>query len=178
MWKNYNRFYKNVLKSEMALFVTSKNIHETFELNKVSVTANESHHTSTKKALLHLGYLNLITGNKGKIIKLKDSNYNINVRKGSALGSTIILRKDFCFQFLIFCLYNVLSQHDTARPIQKVQSNNISFSIQSARFFNRVLPCIKFFREIKKIRVLFFFNSFCKQNVFLLRFLKFPISNS
>lgn len=178
MWKSYNRFYKQILKSEMALFVKSKNVHKTFKLNIVSVTSNASHHTTLKKALLHLSYLNLVLGNKAKIVKLGDSNFDINKRSGSALGSTILLRKDLCFQFIFFCLCNVWSLSDTARPIRKVQSNTIMFSLKTTRFFNRVLPSIKFYREINKIRVLISFNSFCENNVFLLRFMKFPISSS
>lgn len=178
MWRNYNRLYTQILKSEMALLVKAKNVHKIFELSKISVTSNASHYITVKKALLHLSYLNLILGNRGKIVKSKGSSFDTSVKKGSALGSTILLRRDFCFQFINFCLYNGLSQSDTAKPIRKVQFNNISFSIQSPRFFTKVFPSYKFYQEINKIQVVLFFNSFCKENVFLLRFLKFPISNS
>ena len=178
MWKIYDRFYDQILKSETNLILRSQNVHKNFIMKTISLTFIVEGSITSKKALLHLGGSQLVMDRKGKIVLSNKAKFTSKIRKGIGLGSNILIRKKSCQQFMFFCFFNLLSQSNIIKLINyDVSNRNICFHLNVNKALIRLLPNSRFFQELNDVRLVFSFTDFYNQNFFLLRFFKFPIKS-
>ena len=178
MWKIYDRFYDQILKSETSLTIKSQNIHKNFTIKSISLTSLAEGSITTKKALLHLGGSQLVVDKRGKIILSNRPKFTSKIRKGTGLGFKILIRKKPCQQFLFYCLFNLLSQSNSIKPINYNGNNrNICLQFNVSKALNRLLPNFGNFQDLGRVRLVISFTDFYNRNSFILRFFKFPLKS-
>lgn len=176
MWKNYNRFYNEILYAEISLVTKISVVHQIGGLKKIVFSLNAKKSSGIKKAFLHLSCLHLVMDFKCKIVRLKSQNFNLQQKKDLTFGATFIIRKRYCFSFLFFSLFNLFGEPNPLNIIGFVKEESFfCLTLPSIRFLNRFAFNSIFFEEIANAQVLFLFNSCFKNTFFSLRFLKFPI---
>ena len=89
MWKSYDRFYSQTLKSEASLLLLSKNVHEIPRVSKISMTCLPNPPYTLKGILIALSSLQLLINKKAKLVTANKSIVVTKVRKGQPLGATV-----------------------------------------------------------------------------------------
>ena len=113
MWKNYNRYYTQILKSEVGSIYQSRNINQIPSVEKISLTCVSNNPNSTKSILMILSAIQLVINKKARIVTAQDSIIMTKVRKGQPLGGKNSLTNDSVWLFLNFLTFAFI-------PITKV----------------------------------------------------------
>ena len=179
MWKNYNRFYTQIIRSEVSSVYLCKNVNQIPSIKKVSLICVSSKFNSVKSVLMALSALQLIINKKAKLITSRKSIALMKIRKGQPLGAKIFLTSGTGLQFLNFFISNVMPRLDLTRLVfYNKKSKDFNFFIKSSSVFNRLRPFFNFFQFLPSIQVVFTLKSCSDIDIsYFWRFLKLPISS-
>ncbi len=178
MWKNYNRFYTQTLKSEAGYFYLCKNINQIPSVKKVSLTCVPGNPNNVKSVIMALSALQLILNKKAKLVTSRDSVVLTKVRKGQPLGAKTFLTNGVVWQFINFLTFNIMPRLDLTRLLHyNKKSLDFKFFIKSPAVFNRLIPFFKFFQFLPPIQVVFTLKKSSDiDKIFFWRLLKLPVS--
>ena len=118
MWKNYNRYYTQILKSEVGSIYQSRNINQIPSVEKISLTCVSNNPNSTKSILMILSAIQLVINKKARIVTAQDSIIMTKVRKGQPLGGKNSLTNDSVWLFLNFLTFNIMPLLDLTKFMQ------------------------------------------------------------
>lgn len=179
MWKNYNLFYTQILKSDIGLCFMSKNVHQIPRVYKTSLVSTSRESLGIKKTLLSLSGIQLISNSRCHIVVSRKSIPHLKIRKGESLGAKLTLTSSYALQFLHFFIFNCLSLVDLIDLLSHNKKNlDFTFLFKSFIVFPRLTQHFNFFQKFSYLRVLFSCKGDCKNLFFFLRFLKIPIKIS
>ena len=180
MWKNYNRFYTQIIKSEVGSIYLCKNVNQIPSVKKASLTCVSGNPNSTKSTFMTLSALQLIANKKAKLVTSRKSIVLTKVRKGQPLGAKVFLTGGLALQFLNFLTFNLMPQLDLTKLIRCGKENtDFKFFIKSPAVFNKLTPFFNFFQFLPPIQIVFTLKgSSDLENTFLWRLLKLPVSLS
>jgi ribosomal protein L5 len=99
MWKKYNNFYTQTIKSEVGFTQLCKNVNQIPCIKKVSLTCVCKTPNNIKNVLMTLSALQLVVNRKAKVVTSKQSLAQIKIRKGQPLGAKICLTGGTALQF-------------------------------------------------------------------------------
>lgn len=178
MWKSYDRFYSQTLKSEASLLLLSKNVHEVPRVSKISVTCLPKAPYTMKGILMALSSLQLLVNKKAKLVTANKSIVLTKVRKGQPLGATISITRGAASQFLNFLTFIVMPQLDLTKllPCSK-KSVDFKLFIRTPTAFSRLTPFFNFFQFLPPIQVVCSLKKGpSKGHLFFLRLMKLPLA--
>ena len=179
MWKNYNLFYNQVLKSDIGLCFMSENVHKIPKVYKTFLVSTSKESLGIKKTLLSLSGIQLISNSKSHIVVSRKSMPHLKIRKGESLGAKLTLTGSHALQFLHFFIFNTLSLIDLVDLLSHNKKNlDFTFFFKFFVVFPRLGQHFNFFRNFSYLRVLFSCKGDCKNILLFLRFLKIPIKIS
>jgi len=178
MWKNYNRFYTQILKTEAGYFYLCKNVNQIPSVKKVSLTCVPTNLNNSKNIIMALSALQLIVNKKARLVTARDSVILTKVRKGQPLGAKIFLTSGVVWQFIHFLTFNLMPRLDLTKLLRcKKKSLDFKFFVKSPSVFNRLIPFFKFFQFLPPIQVVFTLKrSSNVEKIFFWRLLKLPVS--
>lgn len=178
MWKSYDRFYSQTLKSEASLLLLSKNVHEVPRVSKISMTCLPNPPYTLKGILMALSSLQLLINKKAKLVTANKSVVVTKVRKGQPLGATVSVTRRAASQILNFLTFFVMPQLDLIKlfPCNK-KSVDFKIFIKTPTAFSRLTPFFKFFQFLPPIQVVFSLKgSLTKGHLFFWRLMKLPLT--
>ena len=180
MWKSYNRFYTQIIKSEAGSIYQCRNVNQIPSVKRVSISCVSNNPNSVKSTLMTLSALQLVFDKKAKIVTSRDSVVLTKVRKGQPLGAKVFLTKGSAWQFLNFLTFNLMPQLDLTKKIYFSKRNSdFKFIIKSSAVFNVLKPFFNFFQFLPSIQVVFGFkNPPINDKPFFWRLLKLPVASS
>jgi len=180
MWKKYNNFYTQTIKSEVGFTQLCKNVNQIPCIKKVSLTCVCETPNNIKNVLMTLSALQLVVNRKAKVVTSKQSLAQIKIRKGQPLGAKICLNGGTALQFFNYFIFNLMPNLDLLKlmPYQK-ENIDFNFFIKSSIIFSKLGPFFNFFQFLPPVQlVLSFGKNSNKKNIFFLRSLKLPVSFS
>jgi len=180
MWKKYNNFYTQTIKSEVGFSQLCKNVNQIPCIKKVSLTCVCKTSNSIKNVLMTLSALQLIVNRKALVVTSKQSLALIKIRKGQPLGAKICLTGGTALQFFSYFTFNIMPKLDLLKlmPYQK-ENIDFKFFIKSSIIFAKLGPFFNFFQFLPPIQlVLSLGKNSDKKSIFFLRSLKLPVSFS
>ena len=178
MWKNYNRFYTQIIRSEVGSVYLCKNVNQIPCIKKVSLTCVSDNWSSIKNVLMTLSALQLIVNRKAKLITSKVSIALMKIRKGQPLGAKVFITSGASLQFLHFFIFNLMPRLDLTQLISySKESKDFKLFLRSSSIFSVLQPFFNFFQFLPSIQIVFTLKrpSDAKK-IFFWRFLKLPVS--
>jgi len=178
MWKNYNRFYTQIIKSEVGSVYLCKNVNQIPCIKKVSLTCVSSKWSNIKNVLMTLSALQLIVNRKAKLITSRVSIALMKIRKGQPLGAKVFVTGGTGLQFLNFLIFNLMPRLDLTQLIfYNKENKDFKLFIRSSSIFSVLQPFFNFFQFLPSIQVVFTLKrSSDFKKLFFWRFLKLPVS--
>ena len=179
MWKSYNRFYTQTIRSEVGSVFLCKNVNEIPYVKKISLTSVSSSPNNIRNVLMTLSSLQLVSNRKTKIVTSKRSNSLMKIWKGQPLGAKTFLTGGRGLQFLSFFTLKLMPGLDlTSLLFYHSGNSDFKFFIKSSSIFSELRHFFQFFQFLPPIQVIFTLKqpSNAKQ-IFFWRFLKLPVSS-
>lgn len=106
-----------------------------------------------KSLITGLAGLELITSQKGTLIKSRVSKISVKIRKGQPIGCKLTVRQDKMFSFLTKLInYNMLKIH-TSRLKNNLQHNILSLNVSNVLIFSVLEKNYQFFRSLKNLNI-------------------------
>jgi ribosomal protein L5 len=180
MWKKYNRFYTQRIKSELGVTQLCKNVNQIPCIKKISLTCVCDTPNNIKNVLMTLSALQLIVNKKAAVVISKQSLALMKIRKGQPLGAKIFLTGDTALQFFNYFTFNLMPKLDLLKLIPYNNGNtDFKFFIKSSTIFTRLGSFFNFFQFLPPVQVVLSLGKNSKKKtIFFLRFLKLPVSFS
>ena len=159
------------LKYDLVHRFNYKNIQELPRINKISLSFN------TKKYDLNflvssLVALELLSNQRGKLVKSRTQNVSLKLRKGDPIGSKVTLRKSRMFRFISNLLTSGLPL------VAKVHNSGFSLRIENLMAFKNLESNYLFFKKLRPLGIVL--NGVSKSSdemLFVLKHLKFKELN-
>jgi len=179
MWKSYDRFYSQTLKSEAGFLFALKNVNKVPSVNKICITCLSKTPIKTKGVLMTSSGLQLLVNKKAQLVTAQKSIITTKVRKGQPLGSKITINKSISWQFLHFLTFVLMPQLDLTKLFSlKEKSSDFKFYISTPTVFSRLTPFFNFFQFLPPIQVVVLMKNFpTKGKIFFWRLLKLPLTS-
>ena len=177
MWKSYNRFYTQTLKSETSHLFLIHNINNIPVLNKISLSCLTKFPLSLKGILMVLSGLQLIFNKKAQLIKAKKGIIIKKIKKGYPLGGKLQVSGFKALNFLQFLTFVVLPKLDLTKFFIFQEKNfDFKFFIFNSSRFCRLNSFFNSFQFLPPIQIVFSFKNLpTKEKIFFLRLVKFPV---
>jgi len=177
MWKSYNRFYGQTIKSEFGLLFALKNASEVPSLKKVTITCLSKNPSKTKRILMALSCLQLFVKKKAQVVTAKKSTVATKVRQGQPLGAKVVLNHNTARQFLHFVTFFLMPRLDlTSLFFVQERNSDFKFFVKTATVFSRLRPFFTFYQFLPLIQVVLSVNNIPnKGQVFFWRLNKIPV---
>lgn len=167
--KILNYYYYNIIKYNVLYKFNIKNLNSIPKLKKVILNFRLKRY-EFKHLIIILAALKLISNTKTcKLISSKVSNINLKLRKGTPIGSKVVLKKNtmdsFLFKILSFKLCFLYS---------KSKNKVFSFKINNLLKFKKIEQNYKFFKFLPLLSINIITNSKTKYVfIFLMKSYKF-----
>ena len=155
--------YKSRVQYDLINKFNYKNIQELPKLDKLHLSL------SIKKVDINilvasLVALELLSNQRGQLIKSKTLNTMSKVQKGNPIGSKVTLRKEKLFKFLL-----KLKLRDNIYVFPKSNKKNLSFQIKNLMFFKEIETNYHFFKKLNCLNVTINMTSLTREEgIFLL----------
>jgi len=179
MWKSYNRFYTQTIRSEVGSIFLCKNVNEIPSVKKISLTCVSSSPNNVRNVLMTLSSLQLVGNRKTKIVTSKRSNALMKIRKGQPLGAKTLFTSGRGLQFLNFFTLKLMPGLDlTSLLFHNSGNNDFKFFIKSFSIFSELRHFFQYFQFLPAIQVLLTLKQPSNAKlIFFWRFLKLPVSS-
>lgn len=142
-----------------------KNITEIPKIEKISLSFNEKK-IELRNLVSSLVALELLTNQRGYLLRSKVFSVSLKIRKGDPIGSRITLRKKKLLKFL-FKLQNL------NKKITNIGKNSLSFQVKNIMVFKEMEENYHFFRKLNSLNINITSTSLTKEEfIFLLIFYK------
>lgn len=180
MWKKYNRFYTQIIKSEVGFTQLCKNVNQISCIKKISLSCVCKPPNNIKQVLMTLSALQFIVNKKAKVVTSKQSLALMKIRKGQPLGAKVFLTGGTALQFFNYFSLNIVPRVDLLKLMPYYDENiDFKFSIKASTIFTRLGTFFNFFQFLPPVQVVLSLRKCSnKKNIFFLRFLKLPVSFS
>jgi large subunit ribosomal protein L5 len=160
--------YKNNIKYALLNKFNYKNLSEIPTLEKVNLSLNIKNRPDLNFLVSSLVALELLTNQKGFLIRSKTFNLTTKIRKGDPIGARVTLRKEKARQFLLR-----LSNTKFGFPKNNNNTKHFSFLISNLMFFKEFEVNYHFFRRLGSLNVVVNTTALTREEfIFLLRFYK------
>lgn len=144
-------YHENVVRYDLINKFFYKNVDNTPKLKFVSLYFNFKRY-ELKSLISALVALELISSQKGSLVKSKSANISLRIRKGHPTSCRVILRKKKMNQVLSKILNKIIiSNRIPVRNFMKI--NTISFTIKNVLIFEELEKNYRFFRHLDFLRV-------------------------
>lgn len=145
----FKKYSENVVKYDLINKFKYKTINNVPRIEFITLNFNFKKF-DTKMLLSALAALELITSNKGALIKSKSSNISLKIRKGQPIGCKITLRNASMNQFL----FNILNKLIIDNNIKKKTSLNLfSIKLQNILMFKELEQNYRFFKNLYNLNL-------------------------
>jgi large subunit ribosomal protein L5 len=154
--------YKNRVKYGLLNKFSYKNIYDIPKLEKINLSLNVNS-SDLHMLVSSLIALELLTNQKGFLIRSKTFNLVSKIRKGDPVGSKVTLRKEQALKFILKLI--------RIRPkVKKFNGGHFSFLIKNLMVFKEIESNYHFFRKLNSLSIVV--NTTCvsrEELVFLIR---------
>lgn len=154
--------YKNRVKYELLNKFSYKNIYDIPKLEKINLSLNVNS-SDLHMLVSSLIALELLTNQKGFLIRSKTFNLVSKIRKGDPVGSKVTLRKEQALKFILKLI--------RIKPeVKKCNGGHFSFLIKNLMVFKEIESNYHFFRKLNSLNIVV--NTTCvsrEELVFLIR---------
>ena len=165
---NYEN-YKTKLKYGLLNKFSYQNIDDIPKLEKINLSLNVTS-SDFYTLLSSLIALELLTNQKGFLIRSKTFNLVSKIRKGDPVGSKVTLRKEQALKFILKLI--------KIKPVvKKCNGGHFSFLIKNLMVFKEIESNYHFFRRLNSLNIVI--NTTCvtrEELVFLIRFYNIKVS--
>lgn len=138
--------------------------------------------TEIKRLSASLLALELVTQQKGKLTKAKNSNILLKLRKGNPVGCKVTLRNKQMFRFLERLLVDIFPKikNFTGLTIsKKIKQNIFTYELHDTLSFTELEENYYLFNNLPKLSITIVTRSQRKEElIFILKSLQVPIKNS
>jgi len=154
--------YKNRVKYELLNKFSYKNIYDIPKLEKINLSLNVNS-SDLHMLVSSLIALELLTNQKGFLIRSKTFNLVSKIRKGDPVGSKVTLRKEQALKFILKLI--------RIKPeVKKLNGGHFSFLIKNLMVFKEIESNYHFFRKLNSLNIVV--NTTCvsrEELLFLIR---------
>lgn len=154
--------YKNKVKYELLNKFSYKNIYDIPKLEKINLSLNVNS-SDLHMLVSSLIALELLTNQKGFLIRSKTFNLVSKIRKGDPVGSKVTLRKEQALKFILKLI--------RIKPeVKKCNGGHFSLLIKNLMVFKEIESNYHFFRKLNSLNIVV--NTTCisrEELVFLIR---------
>lgn len=174
-------YYQTIVKYDLLNKFRYKNISQLPKLNKI-VLYFKFNNLTFNSLMSTLLVLELITNQKGFIIRSKNFNTSLKVKKGEPIGCKVTLNKNNKTKFLFILINSILNNNkyyiQNKITSQKFFYNAISFKILNILNFKELEEYYQYFRNLKELNISIITNAkTTKEFLFLIKSLKIPFKN-
>lgn len=155
--------YENNIKYELINKFIYKNIYDIPKMEKINLSLNVNS-SDLHTIVSSLVALELLTSQKGFLIRSKTFNLISKIRKGDPVGSKVTLRKDRALYFM----QKLIKVNPT---VKKFNGGHFSFFIKNLMVFKEIESNYHFFRKLNSLNIVV--NTTCKTREELLFLVKF-----
>jgi len=155
MIKSINHFKKNQLFRDILLKKITKNTMNYPKIDKIVISlTNKEILFNNNKLFIPLMLLRLISGQKPKITKAKQSIAQFKLRKGKAIGCKVTLRKQIMYFLLDKIIYSLLPQIIEIKT-QNIKSNfnSINIGVEDLSLFFELESQYELLKNIKGVNL-------------------------
>lgn len=144
-----NKYTENVVKYDLINKFQYKRVNQ-LPMIKCAILTFNFKKFDMKLLISALSALELITLNKGVLIKSKISNVSLKIRKGQPIGCKITLRNNKMNQFL----FKILNKVMTNRIFKKTNSINLfSIKLKNILVFKELEKNYRFFKNLSHLNL-------------------------
>lgn len=180
MWKSYNRFYTQIIKSEAGFLFLSKNVYKVPYVKKASLACASKNPITVKSTLMTLSGLQLAVNRKTFITTAQKSRVVAKIRKGNPLGSKVSFFGDGVYQIAHMMSLKLLPQLELVNFLRcNDKSFDFIFFIKSPMIFYRLVPFFNYFQSLPPLQVVLSAKGlYCSKKALFWRLFKLPINFS
>ena len=133
--QSFKNLYYNIICEDLILKENINNIHEISFLSHISLShSSKSIAKNSQFAIPALSLLELVCGQKPKLVKTKKSVASFQIRKNQPIGCKITLRSDMLFSFLEKFIFIVLPRLSEFKN-KSIQKSSYHFGINQFSSF-------------------------------------------
>jgi large subunit ribosomal protein L5 len=171
--------YQSIIKYDLINKFLYKNVTELPKLKKINLNFKCNNKNLNIKSLsVAMLSLELITNQKGKITKYKNTNLILKIRKGHPIGCKITLKKkimhDFFFKLLVDIFPKIKNFHGI--KIFATKRNTIFYKFKNTSIFPELEKQHNIFKNLSFLDITFVTNTKTKKEfLFLLDSHKLPL---
>lgn len=174
------QFHFKALKHELINKFCYTSTKELPQLKKVIIHFS-CKTTDFKLLITSLIALQLITEQKGILIRTKKSNISLKIRKGNPIGCKVTLRKTKMFYFLSKIVVEILPVINNSESVtfnRKVLKNSFSYQIHDTFIFSELENYYYlFFNNLPRLNVTLVIDSNIEKEIFfILQRFQFPLN--
>jgi large subunit ribosomal protein L5 len=169
-------YYEKIVKQDLLTKFNYSNLFEIPALKKICLNFQVSQY-SLKHIIPLVSALTLLSYQKPFLIRSKQANLVLKLRKGMPIGCMVTLRKKKMYSFLERFLFLILPQlKESEKPCFKIGKNHIFFTLKNLYLYKEIEKQYENFQDLPNLNMLIIVNTQKKDQIHsLLSALKFPL---
>lgn len=148
----FNYYNQYIVKYDLVTKFRYKTLTNIPTINFVSLRIQFKNH-DLKSLITGLAGLELITSQKGTLIKSKVSRISLKIRKGQPTGCKLTLRQDKMLHFLTRLINSNIPKTDTCKLKNSLQYNILPLNLSNVLTFSVLEKNYQFFKSLKNLNV-------------------------
>jgi large subunit ribosomal protein L5 len=162
-------YNENIVKYDSINKFRHKNLTKIPKLLFVSLRFKFKHY-DLKQLIAALVALELLTSQKGSLLKSKVSSVTLKIRKGQPIGCKVTIRGQKMRLFLTKLISKATLKHVRTKEKIRLNHNIFSFKVSNVLVFNELEKNYQFFKNLKSLDVSFVTTLSSYENfIFLMR---------
>lgn len=149
--KYYN---ENIVKYDLINKFRHKNLMEMPKLLFINLRFKFKHY-DLKQLIAALVALELLTSQKGSLLKSKVSSVSLKIRKGQPIGCKVTIRGEKMQSFLAKLISKATLKHIPTKTKSRVKHNIFSFKVSNVLVFHELEKNYQFFKNLKGLDISF-----------------------
>lgn len=177
----FYKFNLIALKYELVNKFCYNSLKELPKLEKIILNFSFNHKSDIKIVAANILALELISVQRGKLVKIKKPNVLLKIKKGSVTGCKVTLRKKNMLLFLEKILIEIFPKLKKLEVLRfffnnKIQTNHLFFKFPSNFKFNEIEKHNHLFNDLSNLKITFIANSKTKSELlYILTSFKLPL---
>ena len=148
----FNHYNYNIVKYDLINKFRYKAIKKIPKITS-AVLRFRLKHNDMKYLIAALAALELITSQKGVLIKSKVPNVTLKLRKGQPIGCKVTIRKNTLFSFITNLYSNISTKKKNVKKKADFKNKTISFKIQNVLLFSHLESNYQFFKNLSRFDI-------------------------